>query len=287
MKQILLFLLSILHFAAFGQETVQFSRDKNYERLTISKDDLAKLIKSLRYYHNENRPDSIQLGRIHSISCKIGRNNESQTFTGFSQLEKIDLDGKDYTDLDIAYSDQHQPISSVYIKFSSYDRRLSIDGTDQQKVNSLFRELDEQLTAKEDFFSFINWHASLSTIFFVIFMFAQLIYFQIKPQDNNPSSLRLVRTIKFICIIYSITWVLFLLSPIKLSNFFSDFTLTADPSHWWDKYGNFIGVFSFLGATAFGIIKFLGKIFISTNSPQIQNEATEVQSDSFDSSNPQ
>ncbi|WP_199136054.1 hypothetical protein [Pedobacter sp. ASV12] len=275
MKKTLIFFLLILSVFAYAQDAVQFERAKSYERLTLTKEGFDKLIKSIKYYHKGNSLDSTGLSRRYSISCEIGRNSESQTLNDFSQIEKLDLDGKDYTSLRINYLDLYQPISSIYLKFTSYDRSLSINGTDQQKVNALFRELDEQLTASEDFLSYINWPAILSTVLFSLFMCAQVIYFQIKAQDNNPQSLRLVKTIKSICIGYSLLWIIFGLSPLKIADLFPEFILTAEGTHWWDRYGNFIGVFSFLGTTLYAVIRFFSKLFISTRASASINTAAE------------
>lgn len=274
MKRFTIFLLFISYYPVFSQEPVEFSRDKTYERLTISKDGLKKLMKSLEYYHYENPTDSTSVYIKPSISCEVGRDNESQTLNGFGQMEKIEFDDKDFTELNIIYSNSRKPISSINLNLSSNYRKLSIKGTDQKKVNALFRELDEQLTTSEDFLGFVNWSAILTATSFCLFMLAQFILFQIKPQENNSRDINLVRIIKSGCIIFIIGCLVFLFSPFKLDDWFPGFTLTSNPTHWWDKYGNFIGVFSFLGPAIYGTFRFLSKILVSATATPQDNTPT-------------
>ncbi|MFC1225337.1 hypothetical protein ACFE6N_16125 [Pedobacter sp. BG31] len=274
MKYILIAILLTISISSLAQEKVEFSREKMYDRMTMSRERLIKLIKAIDYYHNENLPDSISLDiyRKHAISLEVGKEDESQTLTGFKQIEQIELDGRKYSKLDILYLNQQQPISSINLNLASYSRRLAIKGTDQQRVNALFRELDEHLVDSEDFLGFVNWNAILSTALFCLMLLAQLIFFQIKPQENNTASIRLAKTIKFVCVVYSVIWLLLMLSPFELSSLFPGFSLSSDPTHWWDKYANFIGVFSFLGTALFGIIKFLSKILIFTNTQDVPRQ---------------
>ena len=279
MKYLAIILLFTATLNAAAQDKVEFSREKNYKRMTMSKEALIKLIKAIQYYHNENLPDTISLStyRKHSINLEIGRNNESQILTGFQQIEKIELDGKDYTRLEITYLNTEQAISSINLNLASYNRRLAIKGTDQQKVNALFRELDEHLIESQNFLAFINWSAVISATALCLFVLCQFIFFQIKPQENNPGSIRLAKTIKNICVIYDVIFIAFFLSPLELSELFPGFTLTAEPSLWWDKYGNFIGVFSVIIPATIAIIKFLSKILVFTNTNETSPAATEIQ----------
>lgn len=308
----LLLILAIISLTATGQ--INFKRQKEYGRMSISNEDFKKLVKTIHYYHGEQSNDTtkhvipkydngqpVSKGILdlinkpyYSISMEINDGGQTQELSSFDDIDKLDLDGHTYDRLNLTYINLNQPISEIRITFNNSYRNLSIGGSEKRKVDGVYRDLDEQLSERVSTFSFIRWDMIFSSLLFLSFLFAMIIV--ISASASQSADAKKYLYMRIICGIYVAVCIIYFLSTYDLADFFPQFQLKPDDTAWWDRYGNLIGVIGFFGSVYFGVVKIIRQLIApaatansetlntSTQNPDLQ--AHNDQSDQFEQSRP-
>ena len=246
MKYKLLFILSFLVVTAFGQKTVNYLRTSDYDRLRISIEDFKKIITSIQYYYNETPKDSTDRNKTFSFKCDFSKKDKALTLSTFKQLAELNLNGESYSDIVFIYSWDNKPISEVTIYLNNSYRKLTVSGTDEKKVEALYRDLDTQLHSNETFLAWINLVLTFTLATYLIFLLSVMTCSYTAQNVFSKDRTRQSTIIFIVACLFCFVALVFYLSPISFKDLFPNFLLTPDKSTWLDRNINAFGFIAFL-----------------------------------------
>jgi hypothetical protein len=208
-------------------------------------DEFKKIVSVIHYYYSESIKDSVNRNKQFSIKCDFSTTNKALSISTFSQLETLKLDDN-YTNLRLTYYANEQSISEVLIDMNQSSRSISVSGLDEVKVEALYREINSRLETKTTLLSWINWSITIIFILFVTSWIAiiTLAVFTRKIISGDRSPALIVYVI--LLIIYTVSILLFVFSPIKIADLIPNFLITPDSISWWDKNSGLIGFIGFM-----------------------------------------
>jgi len=246
LKYKLFFLLSLLTITAFGQKTVNYLRTNNYDRLKISIEDFKEIIASVQYYYNETPKDSTDRYWSNSFKCDFSKKEKALTLSSFKQVEELNLNGENYSDIVFIYSWDAKPISEVTIFLNNSYRKLTVSGTDEKKVEALYRDLDNQLQSKEPPFAWVNLVMTFTFFLYSVFVFALIICFIAAENVFSENRTRQSTFVFIVASLYCVIALIFYFSPFNFRDMFPDFLLTPDKSTWIDRNINILSFIAFV-----------------------------------------
>ncbi|RZL13798.1 MAG: hypothetical protein EOO96_31460, partial [Pedobacter sp.] len=192
MKLIVLKIFVILLFglSAFGQKMATYEIDSKFNRITLKKAELKKLLEAIKYYHdNEDWDTSVtKNNQLADISLTLKSKNYTKQITGFDKISSVNVEGEKITGTNLSYYSNFHKVSLIDINLSSYSRELKVKGTDERKVKALSDEISNYLSSNERFLGFIAWDMIFSTLVFTFFIIGQFIFFNIRVIEDNPNS---------------------------------------------------------------------------------------------------
>jgi len=246
MRYKLFFILSFLAITAFGQNTVNYLRTNDYDRLKISIEDFKKIVASVQYYYNETHKDSTDRYRTVSFKCDFSKKEKSLTLSSFKQVTELNLNGENYSDIVFSYSWDTKPISEVTIFLNNSFRKITVSGTDEKKVEALYRDLDNQLQSKETPFAWVNLVMTFTFFLYLIFTFALIMCIYTAENVFSKNRTRQSTVTLIVAGLYCFVALGFYFSHLSLRDMFPDFLLTPDKSTWIDRNINILGFIAFV-----------------------------------------
>jgi hypothetical protein len=246
MRYKLFFILSFIAITTFGQNAVNYLRTNDYDRLKISIEDFKKIVASVQYYYNETQQDSTDRYRIVIFKCDFSKKEKSLTLSSFKQVAELNLNGENYSDIVLSYSWNTKPISEVTIFLNNSFRKIKVSGTDEKKVEALYRDIDNQLRSKETPFAWVNWVMTFTFFLYFIFVFALIMCIYTAKNVFSKNRTRQSTVILIVAGFYCFVALGFYFSPLSLGDMFPDFLLTPDKSTWIDRNINLLGFIAFV-----------------------------------------
>lgn len=246
LKIALLFLLTLGTLSSFGQRTVNYLRTNDYNRLRISIDELKKIVSSIQYYFDETPKDSTDQFRIIAFKCDFSKKGKALSLSSFKQIAELNLDGESYNDIVLIYSWDTKPISEITFYLNCSYRKISISGTDEKKVEALFRDIDAQLKATETTLAWINWEmvfgiaATLLYVFLIPILAYAVVDLFTKKRNRKTTVVFLISGT------YCIAAVIFFFSPFSFRDMLPGFLLSPNKTSWIDNNANLLGFIGFI-----------------------------------------
>jgi hypothetical protein len=164
------------------------------------------------------------------------------------------MDSENYDDIVVYYSWDNKTISEVRLILNDFYRKLSVSGSDEKKVEALFRDIDYHLNEHKQFLSSVNFELIIIILMFLTFIISSRYLLESIQQLKNGNINKKTIFIFAITSILILSGVIFFFSKTKISDFFPGFELTPDNANFVDKYGNFIG-FVLSVVTIIGLIR--------------------------------
>ncbi len=262
MKTLTLILILFSSNIIFGQNSIEYIRSNELEKIKIDVNDFKKLVSSIEYYCDKKTNDSTNTSIYPTIICNITSKSKALTLSSFKQISNWNIDNETYDKVSFYYSYPNKPISQIEIHFSYYGRNITIKGLDEKKVEALYRDLNEQLAYRKILFSKIEIGIIISIFMYLLFMFSvylmptsfNLIY---KGERKKSTIFIFLLTLS-----YFIFYSFYLYSDMSVRNFFPGFELTPDNLSWIDRNTNLLGFIGFiitLITIIFGFLKWIFK----------------------------
>jgi len=246
LKSTLFILLVSLTINSFGQRTVNYLRTNDYNRLQISIQDFKRVISSIQYYYKETPQDSIDQYRTFNFRCNFSKRGKALSVSSFKQVAELEFNGEYFTDIVLIYSWDSKPISEVTLYLNNSYRKLSVYGTDEKKVEALYRDIDHQLQSSETTLAWINWDMTFGLLATLIFTFAIQIFIIATRKIFSKERTRLNTVLFFLTGLYCFSAFVFYFSSLSFKDMFPGFLLTPDRLTWIDKNANIIGFIGFV-----------------------------------------
>ena len=245
----------------YGQDNIDYIRTKNFKRISLTLEDFQHIVNSIQYYFKETPKDSTDKYDKASFKCELTGKDKALAFSSFSQMENFKIESGNFNSATIRYSWDKKPISSVNIELMDYYRKLSITGSDEKKVDALYRDITEQLDAKTVFLSSINLPLIFGTLAILLFSICFSILIHSLEKVLNKKRDRQTIILFVISLIIFTTSIIYFFSSYEIRDFFPGFQLSSDTSTWWDRNQSLIGFLSFIGVIITFIVKSFKKIW--------------------------
>jgi hypothetical protein len=243
-----------------GQDTVNYIRTKEFNRLAITQEDFKNIVSSIEYYYKETFVDSLNKYDRPSFRCELVGKDKALLLASFSQIRNFSIKSESFTSLSLRYYWDKKPISSLIIEMSNSLRNISVAGNDEKKVEALYVDIVNQLSPKQVFLSSLDLPLILTFLSFALFsivlniLIRSGIYVYYKKADR-----KIIMTFVGMLLLFLI-FIIFEISPYSIKDYFPGFKLTSDNTTWWDKNQSFIGFASFIIAIVTFIYKSIYKI---------------------------
>ncbi|MFA5300145.1 MAG: hypothetical protein WC389_18310 [Lutibacter sp.] len=227
--------------SCLGQNQIEQIRTSEYEKLSIDFKDFKKIIESIEYYYLNTEKDSLDPYNPVKLRVELIRKDKAISLSTFSQFKEFFKNGENYDDLVVYYSWDNKTISEVRLILNDFYRKLSVSGSDEKKVEALFRDIDFELKEHEQFLSWVNFEIIIVILMFSTFIISSRYLLESIQQLKNGNIDKKTIFIFVITLILMLCGIIFFFSKTKVSDFFPGFELTPDNTNFVDKYGNFIG----------------------------------------------
>ena len=232
-------ILIICVLKCYSQSDMAYSRTNKYGHLKLSAKDFKELITSIKYYADEykSKDDSIVAGSIH---CTFKKNKKALYVQSFNDIANVDLDDKayDYVYLKYEYENKNAALL-VEVLLEDSRREIFIGGTDEKKIDALYREIDERLRLNEQ----TGWWEAIPLSILAISLIVLIVgicYLAIISKKLDRPKLIMLTLMYFLLMIFSLG------ISIKSWDWFPGFTLSKDNPAFYEKYGPEMGFIGFI-----------------------------------------
>ncbi|QMU28770.1 hypothetical protein [Adhaeribacter radiodurans] len=240
----LLFVAILLAFFSIGQTPIEYyTRANEYGSLRLPLCDFKEIASDIEYFVKDTTSGSSNPRDFPLLKCDFRRDEKTITLTSFNQVKLLNLEKESYTEVSLVYNFDNQPITEANLSLGNRYRKLTVKGTDEKKVQALYRAIDESIHSKEYPVPLQQYKEFVMGLAWLVFSFS---FFSLKNVSEKASTIQnAIKKAVWYAILIVISGIVVVLYSVNKINFFPDLLLAADSSSWTDRNTNLLGLIGF------------------------------------------